>query len=323
MATVRRALIFGITGQDGCYLAEHLLALGYEVHGTSRAPVPSAGNLHRLGILGRVRLHAVSTQSAASVKAVIETIAPTEIYNLAGQSSVRLSFSDPVEAIASNLGGTLNILEAIRCLRSDARFYNASSSEALGEIASTPPEEHIVFRPKTPYGVAKASSTMLVQSFREAFGLFACSGVMFSHESPLRPAEFLTQRITRGAIDIAQRRAERLQLENLRIVRDWGWAPDFVRTMPMMLQRSSPEDFVIATGVPTSLEAFVERVFSSFGLAWKDYVTSNDELKRPTDISVSFGNPKRAQQRLGWTAGVRMPEVADRLVEAALAKSPR
>ena len=217
----------------------------------------------------------------------------------------------------------MNILEAIRTLRSQAHFFNASSSEALGETVTAPPPEDIVFQPKTPYGVAKASSAMLVRSFREAFGLFACSGIMFSHESPLRPAEFLTHRIVRGAMDIAQGRAERLRLGNFQIVRDWGWAPDFITSMPMMLARSSPDDFVIATGIPTSLETFVERVFSRFGLSWKDHVTSDDQYRRPTDISVSFGNPKPTQQRLGWAASVRMPEVADRLVEAALTSSPR
>jgi GDPmannose 4,6-dehydratase len=319
----RRALIFGISGQDGCYLAAELLEHGYEVHGTSRAGTGYAANLQRLGIPDRVHVHQVPLLDYAKVAEVVKAVAPTEIYNLAGQSSVSLSFVHPMETFTGHAVVALNILEAIRSIRPQTRFYNAASSEAVGDTGTKPADETAPLRPCTPYGAAKAAAVHLVQSYRSSFGLFACTGIMFNHESPLRPESFVTQRVVRGAIAIAQKRSGPLALGNIGIVRDWGWAPDFVESMRLMLQQEAPQDFVIATGIATSLEAFVDRVFRRLDLYWKDHVTIDDKLKRATDIAVSFGNPERARQRLGWASRVRMPELADRLVDAALSGSVR
>src|SRR5262249_28352451 len=249
----RRALIFGITGQDGSYLAAELLTHGYAVHGTSRAAGSPAANLERLGIADEVHVHQIPLLDYANVANVVNAVTPTEIYNLAGQSSVGQSFVQPAEAFTSHAVVVLNILEAIRSIRPQTRFYNAGSSEALGDTGTTPADEAAPLRPWTPYGAAKAAAIHLVQSYRRSFGLFACTGIMFNHESPLRPENFVSQRVVRGAIAIAEKRGGPLALGNLEIVRDWGWAPDFVESMRLMLQRVEPEDFVIATGVASSL----------------------------------------------------------------------
>lgn len=314
----RRALIFGITGQDGAYLAADLLQHGYEVYGTARQSHAGFENLRRLDIVDRVRVQAVHMQDFSAVRSAIHGNSFDEIYNLAGQSSVGLSFAQPVEAFSSHALGTLNILEAIRSLRSKARLYNASSAECFGDSGCAPLDEETPFQPITPYGVAKAAATMLVRNYREVFGLFACSGIMFNHESPLRPKDFAVPSVVHGAIAIARKQEERLQLGNVTVVRDWGWAPNFVVSMRMMLQRDTAEDFVIATGIGTSLADFVDRVFRRLGLNWRNHVTSSDALIRSTEIPVSIGNPERAMQKLGWVARVRMPEIADRLVDAAL-----
>jgi GDPmannose 4,6-dehydratase len=311
----RRALIFGVSGQDGAYLAANLLQHGYEVHGTTRGPLSLASNLQRIGISQSVRMHVLSQLDATKVKNLIESVAPDEIYNLAGQSSVRLSFLQPEQAFTSHALGTLNVLEAIRSLRSPARLYNASSSECFGDTGPAAADENTPFRPFTPYGVAKAAAALLVKSYRETFGLFACSGMMFNHESPLRPHEFFATRVVDGAIDIANKRINHLELGDLKIVRDLGWAPDFVESMRLMLQQSAPEDLVIATGVKTSLEFFVECVFARLGLNWKDYVMLNNTLVRQTDIAISVGNPTLAMQRIRWGATVKMPALAARLVD--------
>jgi GDPmannose 4,6-dehydratase len=314
----RRALIFGVTGQDGAYLAANLLEHGYEVHGTTRDAQGSVPNLQRLGIAQRIRVHSLPQLDAAKVKDIIENLAPDEIYNLAGQSSVGLSFTQPAEAFNSHAVGALNVLEAIRVLRMPIRLYNASSAECLGDTGPLAVDESVPFRPCTPYGVAKAAATLLVKSYRDTFGLFVCSGIMFNHESPLRPDDFFATRVVRGAIDIAEKRISRLELGHLNVIRDLGWAPDFVESMRLMLQCTSPEDFVIATGVDTSLETFVDCVFTRLGLNWKDYVIVNDNLVRPSDIAISFGNPAHARERLGWEASVKMPELAARLVDMRL-----
>jgi len=314
----RKALIFGVTGQDGAYLAAHLLGQGYQVHGTTRNIFFPALNLRLLGLTDRVRLHAVQPVDPSEVAALIEELTPDEIYNLAGQSSVGLSFSQPAEAFKSHAVIALNVLEAMRVLRSKARFYNASSGECFGETGATPADQTTPFRPRTPYGVAKTSATLVLQNYREIYDLFACVGFAFNHESPLRQEGFFASKVVRGAIDIAHKRSRRLELGNLQSVRDWGWVPDFVEAMHLMLQKDAPEDFVISTGIPTSSEEFVERVFSHLGLDWKDHVTCRTSLTRPKDIGVSFGNPERARAKLEWSAKIRMPELAGRLVEGTL-----
>ncbi|MCG5238959.1 GDP-mannose 4,6-dehydratase [Azospirillum doebereinerae] len=317
--TPRIALVFGISGQDGAYLARHLLERGYSVHGTSRDREMSGfGNLARLGIRGRASLHSAVLTDFRSVVEVIARVRPDEIYNLAGQSSVGLSFDQPVETLNGSIGGTINILEAIRFLKLDTRFYNASSSECFGNTDDRPGDEATPFHPRSPYGVGKAAAFWAVANYREAYGLFACSGLLFNHESPLRPARYVTQKVVRGAADIAERKAETLTLGALAIARDWGWAPDYVDAMHRMLAFDRPEDFVIATGELHTLESFVEQVFSQFGLDWRRHVETDAALLRPSDISRSVGNPDKARRLLGWEAGTRMPGVVARLVEAEM-----
>lgn len=310
------ALIFGVSGQDGAYLAELLLSKGYLVHGTSRdRDMSSFTNLRQLGILGRVLLHSAVLTDFRSVVEVINRVRPTEIYNLASQASVGLSFDQPVETLNSTITSTINILEAIRFLNLDSRFYNASSSECFGNTVA-PANEATPFHPRSPYGVGKAAAFWAVANYREAYGLFACSGILFNHESPLRPVRYVTQKIIRGAADIADGKADHLELGALSIARDWGWAPEYVDAMARMLRHGTPEDFVIATGETHRLEDFVAQAFHGFGLDWRQYVRSDPALLRPTDIADSVGNPEKAERVLGWRAQRRMADVVAALVEA-------
>ena len=321
MSCGRIALIFGIGGQDGSLLADFLVRRGYAVHGTSRdREASSFTNLRRLGLVDQVRLHSAVLNDFRSVVQVIGTVRPDEIYNLAGQSSVGLSFEQPVETLDSIVHGTVNILEAIRFLGIGARFYNASSSECFGNTERGPADESHPFHPRSPYGVGKAAAYWAVANYRESYDLFACSGLLFNHESPLRPARYVTQKIVRGAADIAERRTDRLRLGELSIARDWGWAPEYVDAMWRMLNHDQPEDFVIATGEVHTLEAFVQLAFGCFGLNWRDHVESDASLKRPADITLSVGDPGKARRLLGWSAETAMPGVVTKLVEAELAR---
>ena len=242
---------------------------------------PSTRNLAWLGIDGQVRIYCVDPSVRDQITGALQAIAPSEIYNLSGQSSVGLSYSQPVDAFMSHAVGTLNILELLRSLALDAKLFNASSGEIFGNTdGDKRADESSPIDPCSPYGAAKASATLLVKSYRDVFGLFACSGLMFNHESPLRPQNFVAQRIVHGAIDIAHRGRERLTLGNLSIVRDWGWAPDFVGCMWAMLQQDKPRDFVVATGIGTSLEDFADHVFRRFKLNWKERVDIDNSLKR-------------------------------------------
>jgi len=313
----RTALIFGISGQDGAYLAKLLLDEGYQVCGASRdREVNTFENLRRLAIHDRVSLRSASLIDFRSVVQVIDKVDADEIYNLAAQSSVGLSFEQPVETIDSSLNGTINILEALRFLKSKARFYNASSSECFGNTVEGAANERTPFRPCSPYGVGKAASYWLVSNYREAYGLFACSGILFNHESPLRPARFATQKIIRGAVDIAQGKAEVLALGNLDIARDWGWAPEYVVAMWRMLQLDRPDDFVVATGHMHSLRKFVEQTFAAVKLDWRDHVKSDPHLLRPLDIMSSVGDPQKARDKLEWVAATDFSTLVERLVAA-------
>src|SRR5438132_1810894 len=261
------ALIAGITGQDGAYLARFLLGKGYVVHGTSRdAALARRDGLFALGISDKVALHSMSPADFQSVAQVIESVAPDEIYNLSGQSSVSLSFTQPAETLAGIALGTLNMLETLRRLGGRVRFYNAGSSECFGDTGTRAANEHTAFRPKSPYGIAKAAAISLVANYRDSHGLFACSGILFNHESPLRPSRFVTRKITAAAARIGAGSRERLGLGNLSIRRDWGWAPDYVEVMWRMLQRDQPDDFVVASGLAHSLEEFVAPAFIEVGL---------------------------------------------------------
>jgi GDPmannose 4,6-dehydratase len=307
---MKQALICGVSGQDGAYLAQLLLNKGYAVCGTSRdAQMSSFQNLVKLGIRDRVQLESMSLTDFRSVLQVLAKIKPDEIYNLAGQSSVGLSFNQPVETLESIATGTLNLLEVIRFIGAPIKFYNAGSGECFGDTGDTPADEMTPFRPRSPYAVAKATAFWEVANYREAYGLFACSGILFNHESPLRPTRFVTQKIIAAARRIAEGDTEPLKLGNLAVKRDWGWAPEYVEAMYLMLQQHQPDDFVIATGASYTLEEFVKTAFEAVNLDWKSHVEIDKSLFRPTDLAGGLGNPTQAKIKLGWQAQYQMPDV--------------
>jgi GDPmannose 4,6-dehydratase len=313
-----KALICGINGQDGAYLAQLLLDKGYTVFGTSRDVIGSKfQNLINLNIKNNIELISMDISDFRSVLYVIDKYKPDEIYNLAGQTSVSLSFDQPVEAMESIGIAALNLLESIRFINPFIRLYNASSSECFGETGKIAASEKTAFRPRSPYGVAKATAHFLVQNYRESYGIFACSGVLFNHESPLRPQRFVTQKIVYAAARIAAGKQERLELGNLSISRDWGWAPDYVDAMWRMLQQQHAGDFVVATGKTISLEEFVDKSFSYFNLNWKNHVDVSKSLLRPSDISESYANPSKSMEILGWKPSVNVYGVIERMCDAA------
>ncbi len=313
-----KALIFGVSGQDGAYLAQLLLEHGYEVVGTSRdAQVAGLGNLARLGIRERVKMASAVVTDFRSVLQVLARSEPDEVYNLAGQTSVGLSFEQPVETLDSIAVGTLNMLEALRFLGRSIRFYNAASSECFGESEGQPADEESAFRPRSPYAVAKSTAFWELANYREAYGLFACSGILFNHESPLRPERFVTQKIVAAACRIADAGGVgKVTLGNLSVERDWGWAPEYVDAMWRMLQQDQPGDYVVATGETRPLQEFVARAFECVGLDWRDHVESDKALLRPTDLKRGWGNPAKARQVLGWEAKHKMDDVVRLMVEA-------
>jgi GDPmannose 4,6-dehydratase len=316
---MKRALITGISGQDGAYLAKHLLNLRYEVCGTSRdAQIASFKNLVRLGIREKVRLESLAVNDFRSVLQVLAKIQPDEVYNLGGQSSVSLSFQQPVETLESISVSTLNFLECIRFIGKPIRFYNAGSSECFGDLDGAAGSELTPFRPRSPYAVAKATAFWQVANYREAYGLFACSGILFNHESPLRPERFVTKKIALAAARIARGLQKQLLLGNTAVCRDWGWAPEYVEAMHSMLQLSQPEDFVIATGRSCSLQEFVEVAFRQVGLNPTKYVKIDKGLFRPTEIEVGLGDASKAAEILKWQARTKMPDVARLLVDECL-----
>lgn len=312
----KRALIIGASGQDGAYLSQLLLGKSYEVHGTSRDhETASFSNLVKLGIKDRVHLHSVSLADFRSVLTVLQEVQPDEIYNLAGQTSVGLSFSYPVETFESISVGTINILECVRLLKRPVCFYNAGSSEVFGNTL-TPASEEAPFHPRSPYATAKAAAHYAVANYREAYGLFACTGILFNHESPLRPSRFVTRKIVSTAVRIAYGSKERLQLGNLDVHRDWGWAPEYVDAMWRILQHDTPEDFVVATGHMHSLSDFVDRTFAVLGLSREDHVDTDSSLLRPADIAQSVGCPEKAERLLDWRAHVSLDQMIEKLIAA-------
>ena len=305
---IKKALICGVSGQDGAYLSRLLLEKGYEVYGGSRdVHNTSFKNLEKLNILDKINLVSITLNDFRSVFQTINKINPDEIYNLAGQSSVALSFEQPVETMESIITGTLNLLEAIRFSGQPIKFYNAGSSECFGN-ADHAVDEETPFRPRSPYGVAKATAFWQVANYREAYNLYACTGILFNHESPLRKDRFVTKKIIATAFKISQGENIKLNLGNINIHRDWGWAPEYVEAMWLMLQQEKPDDFVIATGKTTSLENFIKITFELLNLNWRDHVSFDELLMRPTDISVGYANPSKAKKILNWEA---KNEIAD------------
>jgi len=313
------ALICGVTGQDGAYLAQLLLSKGYKVIGTSRdAEASTFSNLDKLGIKSQVTLTSMSLNDFRSVLQVITKYEPVEIYNLAGQTSVGLSFSQPVETMESISAGVLNLLEAVRFTNKKIRVYNAGSGEAFGDTGDEPANEETAFRPRSPYAVAKAAGFWQVANYREAYDLFACTGLLFNHESPLRPQRFVTQKIINGAKEIAEGNLQNMVLGNLDITRDWGWAPEYVEAMWLMLRTQTADDYVIATGVSYSLERFVEKAFEPHGLDWQKYVQVDKSFFRPLDIHISKADPSKAQKQLGWQAKVTLDQVISKMAAGSI-----
>jgi GDPmannose 4,6-dehydratase len=318
---VKKALIIGVSGQDGAYLAKLLLEKGYEVHGTSRDhEVGTFSNLQRLGVKERVKLGSMVTSDFRSVLTALQQADADEIYNLAGQTSVGMSFAYPVETFDSILIGTMNLLECIRLLNHPCKLYSAGSSEVFGNTL-TPANETTPYHPRSPYATAKAAAHYAVTNYREAYGLFACTGILFNHESPLRPTRFVTSKIVSTAVRIANGSKETLKLGKIDIDRDWGWAPDYVEAMWRMLQQDQPDDFVIATGEERSLEDFVAKTFDCLGLNWKDHVVSDSSLFRPSDIDRSCGDASKAARQLGWKASHKFDKIIEMLVAAERGKS--
>ena len=313
----KRALICGISGQDGAYLSEFLLARNYEVVGTSRdAARADLRNLGSRGVRDRVSIVSMNLTDFRSVLQILDKVRPDEIYNLAGQSSVSLSFEQPIDTFNSITVAALNLLEAIRFAGRPAKLYNACSSECFGDTGDSAANEATPFRPSSPYATGRAAAFWAVANYREAYGLNACSGILFNHESPLRPEQFVTRKIVTAARRIAQGSRERLRLGTLSIVRDWGWAPEYVEAMWKMLQQDTPRDYVVATGEAHSLEEFVAEAFSALGLDWRPYVDIDKSLTRPADPRAVRGDPRRIAAELGWRAQTRMPALVRKLIEA-------
>jgi GDPmannose 4,6-dehydratase len=315
--SARKALVSGISGQDGAYLARLLLEKGYQVFGTARdAQMASFRNLETLGIRSQVTLLSMALNDFRSVLQTLSRVEPDEVYNLAGQSSVGLSFEQPVETLESISIGTLNLLEVIRFLQKPIRLYSAGSSECFGDTGGIPADETTPFHPRSPYAVAKAAAHWEVANYRDAYSLFACTGILFNHESPLRPERFVTRKIIASACRIAAGSGEKLQLGNISIARDWGFASEYVDAMWRMLQQETPGDYVIATGETNTLESFVKETFFQLGLDWQAHVRSDPALLRPSEIMVSRGNPGKAFNNLGWQADKHMKDVIRIMINA-------
>jgi GDPmannose 4,6-dehydratase len=313
---MNKALIIGISGQDGAYLAKFLLEKGYDVHGTSRDHETSSfSHLIALGIKDSVKLSSMVTSDFRSVLTVLKCADPDEIYNLAGQTSVGMSFAYPVETFDSILIGTMNLLECLRLLNKPVKFYNAGSSEVFGNTLTWADENHH-YHPRSPYATAKAAAHYAVTNYREAYGIHACTGILFNHESPLRPLRFVTRKIVSTAVRIAAGSKETLHLGKIDIFRDWGWAPDYVDAMWRILQHPVADDYVIATGETHSLEDFVRISFKKLDLDWKDHVVSDPNLFRPSDIKRSCGNPAKAREKLGWSATKKFDQIIEELIQA-------
>jgi len=313
---MKKALICGVSGQDGAYLSKFLLDKGYLVYGTSRdAQLNSFWNLRRLGIFEDVRTVSMALTDFRSVLQVLSSVQPDEIYHLAGQTSVGLSFEQPVETFESIVTSTINLLEAIRFLNPEIRFFNAASSECFGNsMLEKPATESTLFHPRSPYAVAKAAAFWQTANYREAYSLFACSGILFNHESPLRPERFVTQKIVSTAKRIANGSTEKLKIGNLNISRDWGWAPEYVDAMIRIVQHPQAEDYIVASGSVHSLEEFLSTAFDLFDLNWRDHTIIDYGLFRPSDLSVSRGNPGKIKKQLGWENTLCLREIVEKMV---------
>lgn len=313
------ALVCGITGQDGTYLAKSLLRRGFRVMGTTRnIAAADMSRLKMLGIDSHVELFEADLAETEVARKLIAKLKPDQVYHLASMSSVGMSFIDPRVAIVSNLVSTVNVLDAIRAERPATRLLVAGSSEAFGDTGGALANEKTPFKPQSPYAVAKAAATQLTAHYRENYGLFACTAILFNHESPLRPATFVTRKITDAAVGIFTGKSEKLFLGNLAVERDWGWAEEYVEAMQLMLQIDSPHDLVIATGETISLADFVEAAFAAVGLDWLDHVETDQDLLRPNEPKIIMADVNPAHSRLGWRARLSGRKVAEQMVNIQL-----
>jgi GDPmannose 4,6-dehydratase len=318
---MKKALITGITGQDGSYLAELLLEKGYEVHGLVRR-VAIEDPEHRLGRIKNlakdVHLHPASLESYPSLFNVIRDVQPDELYHLAAQSFVSYSFEDEFSTFNININGTHFILSSIKQVAPDCRFYFAGSSEMFGKVREVPQNEDTDFHPRSAYGITKVAGFHLTRNYREAYGMRAASGILYNHESPRRGYEFVTRKITSTVAKIKRGKATELRLGNLDAKRDWGYAKEYVEAMWLILQQETPRDYVIATGETHSVRDFVEAAFAHVNLDWHDYVKTDDIFYRPAEVDILLGNPTRANTELGWKARTHFTELVQMMVEADL-----
>jgi GDPmannose 4,6-dehydratase len=325
---MKRALITGITGQDGSYLAELLLEKGYEVHGIVRR-VAIEDPEHRLWRLlpfkDRLRLHAASLESFPSIYRVFQEVKPDECYHLAAQSFVAYSFEDEFSTLNTNINGTHYVLAALKESRPECRFYFAASSEMFGKVVETPQTEKTAFYPRSAYGISKVAGFDLTRNYREAYGIKAWSGILYNHESPRRGFEFVTRKITSHVAKIKLGLAKEVHLGNLEARRDWGHAREYVRAMWMMLQQDEPDDYVIATGEQHTVREFAEAAFSYAGLDYRNHVVLDPQFLRPAEVELLLGNATKAKKKLGWSCQVKFKELAEEMVEAdlQLLKNPR
>ncbi len=317
----KKALITGITGQDGSYLAEFLLAKGYQVHGIVRR-VALEDMEHRLWrlrhLLKRLTLHPSSLESYPSIFKVVREVKPDECYHLAAQSFVSYSFEDEFSTINTNINGTHYILSAIKENAPMCKFYFAASSEMFGHVRETPQNEDTPFHPRSPYGISKVAGFDLTRNYREAYSLFACNGILFNHESSRRGFEFVTRKITHTAAKIKLGLAKELKLGNLEAKRDWGFAGDYVKAMWLMLQQNKPDDYVVATGETHSVKEFVKSTFDYLGLDWKKYVGIDKDLYRPAEVNLLMGDYSKARKKLGWKPQVKFKELVKMMVDEDL-----
>ena len=310
------ALICGITGQDGSYLAKYLIKKGYKIFGTTRdASICDNSRLENLGIVNEIELISLAPNDFRSVLKVIEFSNPHEIYYLAGLTSVGLSFEQPVEAMDSIAYGTLNFLEAIKLVNKRIKFFNAGSSECFGNTNNTAATENTVFSPMSPYAIAKSTAFWQVSLYRKSYDLFCCTGIMGNHESPLRQKRFVTQKIISQIKEIKDSKYTELKLGNLNTSRDWGWAPEYVEAMHLMLQAKKPDDFIIATGETNSLKNFVKLAFDYFDLNYKDYLKYDETLLRPSDVHYSSLDPSKIKKELGWEAETDFKNIIRKMYE--------
>ena len=315
----KKAIVTGITGQDGSYLAEWLLEKDYEVHGVSRhASVARHDRIEHLQ--DRITLHSADLLDEGSLISLLEQVQPDEFYNLAAMSFVPVSWRQPTFTAEVTGTGVLRCLEAIRRVNPQIRFYQASSSEMFGKVVETPQSETTPFYPRSPYAVAKVYGHWITVNYRESYDMFACSGILFNHESPRRGLEFVTRKITDGVARIKLGLQDELRLGNLKAKRDWGFAGDYVKAMWLMLQQDQPDDYVIGTGVTKSVEEFVDLAFSHVGLNWQDYVVVDPKFYRPAEVNLLLGDASKAQEKLGWQAETDLGGLVRMMVDADMAR---